>query len=278
MAHSKTSLAGMVPAFHGHGHNCGCQMHWHPMYMEGVSKEDFEGCEQCFSNTNGLASGTRLATPFHWCQVIEEHFKFLDEQKHSELGNFIFNNYWQALGIISKSLAVLAVLCSQLSIATMDLEHYLEEEQEYHQTQKPEPPKAAQEIEYMDILKRLADAHTKKARAAEESAKIDIYISQGFSKGNITAIKRNHTITVCKYVLLEDECRALEDELDIAERWTPGTADYEMAIKQLAVRQYQKAVDDLEHLVVQRLFELTKLRMSGTGYKLREKIGKALKA
>lgn len=106
---------------------------------------------------------------------------------------------------------------------------------------------------------------TKKARAAEESAKIDIYISQGFSKGNITAIKRNHTITVCKYVLLEDECRALEDELDIAERWTPGTADYEMAIKQLAVRQYQKAVDDLEHLVVQRLFELTKLRMSGTG-------------
>ncbi|EMD37546.1 hypothetical protein CERSUDRAFT_35523, partial [Gelatoporia subvermispora B] len=43
-------------------------------------------------------------------------------------------------------------------------------------------------------------------------------------------------------------------------------------------RQYNKALDELERLVVQRLFELTKLGMSGIGYKLREKIGKALKA
>ncbi|EPS95019.1 hypothetical protein FOMPIDRAFT_1085440, partial [Fomitopsis schrenkii] len=46
----------------------------------------------------------------------------------------------------------------------------------------------------------------------------------------------------------------------------------------LSLYEYHQAVDELERLVVQRLFELTKMGMSGIGYKLREKIGKALKA
>ncbi|KAF9032732.1 hypothetical protein BJ165DRAFT_1357706, partial [Panaeolus papilionaceus] len=41
-------------------------------------------------------------------------------------------------------------------------------------------------------------------------------------------------------------------------------------------RAYRHALDSLERLVVQRLFELTKLGMNGVGYKMREKIGKAL--
>ncbi|KAI0658037.1 hypothetical protein C8Q70DRAFT_934640 [Cubamyces menziesii] len=42
--------------------------------------------------------------------------------------------------------------------------------------------------------------------------------------------------------------------------------------------QIGHCLDQLKTLVVQRLFELTKLRLSGTGYKLHKKIGKALKA
>ncbi|KAI0349008.1 hypothetical protein OH77DRAFT_1384823, partial [Trametes cingulata] len=42
-------------------------------------------------------------------------------------------------------------------------------------------------------------------------------------------------------------------------------------------RKYRLALDNLERLVVQRLFELKKLGMNGLGYKLREKIGQALK-
>ncbi|KAF9070770.1 hypothetical protein BDP27DRAFT_1220166, partial [Rhodocollybia butyracea] len=40
----------------------------------------------------------------------------------------------------------------------------------------------------------------------------------------------------------------------------------------------QRALDRLEGLVVARLFELTKLNMSRTGYKLRTHIANALKA
>ncbi|KAK1216313.1 hypothetical protein PQX77_021062 [Marasmius sp. AFHP31] len=41
---------------------------------------------------------------------------------------------------------------------------------------------------------------------------------------------------------------------------------------------FQKAVDKLEGLIVARLFELTKMNMSGTGYRLRKHIAQALKA
>ncbi|KAG2121788.1 hypothetical protein BD769DRAFT_1629343 [Suillus cothurnatus] len=42
------------------------------------------------------------------------------------------------------------------------------------------------------------------------------------------------------------------------------------------ISKYHAALDELERLVVMRLFELSKLSLSGTGYKLRQQISKAL--
>ncbi|KAG0705260.1 hypothetical protein DFH29DRAFT_800641, partial [Suillus ampliporus] len=41
---------------------------------------------------------------------------------------------------------------------------------------------------------------------------------------------------------------------------------------------FQRALDKLQQLVIQRLLELTKVNMAGTGYKLSVHIGKAIKA
>ena len=79
-------LGGIVPAFHGHGHNRGCQVYWHPRYFDGAGKEDFEGCERLFSASNHLASGTRLASTFHRRQAIEEFFDHWNVLKHEESG------------------------------------------------------------------------------------------------------------------------------------------------------------------------------------------------
>ncbi|KIY48269.1 hypothetical protein FISHEDRAFT_43817, partial [Fistulina hepatica ATCC 64428] len=68
----------------------------------------------------------------------------------------------------------------------------------------------------------------------------------------------------------------LEDTLDVRERWELDSPEYVECRKELYERQYRRALDELERLVVQRLLELTKLNMSGVGYKLREKIRKAL--
>jgi hypothetical protein len=76
-------LHGIVPAFHGHAHNRGCQVQWHPLYVEGVGLEDFEECERTFCRSNELASVTRLSTPYHRQQHIDEHFHFHNIEKHA---------------------------------------------------------------------------------------------------------------------------------------------------------------------------------------------------
>ena len=79
-------LSGIVPAFHGHAHNHGCQVQWHPLYVEGVGLEDFEESEHTFCHSNELASVTRLAMPYHCQQHINEHFCFHNLDKHIASG------------------------------------------------------------------------------------------------------------------------------------------------------------------------------------------------
>jgi len=58
----------------------------------------------------------------------------------------------------------------------------------------------------------------------------------------------------------------VENQLDIrGRRWQESSPEYQTAKDDLAHRMYRKTLDDLERLVVQRLFELSKLNMSGTG-------------
>ena len=58
---------------------------------------------------------------------------------------------------------------------------------------------------------------------------------------------------------------ALEKLNDITERWLPSTPEWKEAVAYMEIRKYQKALDKLESLVVQRLFELTKMGLAGTG-------------
>jgi hypothetical protein len=57
----------------------------------------------------------------------------------------------------------------------------------------------------------------------------------------------------------------LERRLDIIVRWEPGSAEWLNTSKLVAMRKYQRALDQLEGLIVARMFELTKMNMSQTG-------------
>lgn len=57
----------------------------------------------------------------------------------------------------------------------------------------------------------------------------------------------------------------IEDQLEIRDRWDASSPDYQVVQKDMVLWQYWLALDELERLVVQRLFELTKLNMSGNG-------------
>ncbi|KAF8164965.1 hypothetical protein B0H34DRAFT_687229 [Crassisporium funariophilum] len=271
-------LHGVVPSFHGHAHNRSCQLHWHPMYTEGVGLEDFEECERTFGKSNELASVTRLASPYHRVQHIDEHFMFHDQDKHAASGNFIFQNYHQALDKIETDSQQLAALSLRLKTTDADYETYLQAERDHLQSLKAEPEHVQQAVDYMELLAKVRELKAESDKAAVEHKNLDFnIIHNGYTKKEITAVRTRYRTTFMRWQVKEEELTRYEDEHSISERWLPDSAVYRETQKLLIERSYRRAVDNLERLVVQRLFELTKLGMNGVGYKLREKISKALR-
>ncbi|ESK82440.1 hypothetical protein Moror_8577 [Moniliophthora roreri MCA 2997] len=91
-------------------------------------------------------------------------------------------------------------------------------------------------------------------------------------------IQAQYHITLEEVQIAEEACLDLEYHHGIETQWTPDSAKYQSTMTLLASQNYHFALDEFERLIVQQLFELTKLNMSGVGYKQCEKITKALKA
>jgi hypothetical protein len=68
-----------------------------------------------------------------------------------------------------------------------------------------------------------------------------------------------------KWQAAENLVLAIEDKLDILTRWLPVHPEYVAVVAASGERQYKSALDEIECLVVQRLFELTKLNLMSTG-------------
>ncbi|KIK29667.1 hypothetical protein PISMIDRAFT_6917 [Pisolithus microcarpus 441] len=97
--------------------------------------------------------------------------------------------------------------------------------------------------------------------------------------GDMRVTRRNETVrrhaqeNYDKDLLVVQE---LERKLNISRRWVPEDKEWQNAGRLVANREYRRALDNLESLVVAWLFELTKMNRAGTGYKLRKHIAKAL--
>lgn len=75
--------------------------------------------------------------------------------------------------------------------------------------------------------------------------------------------RRRHTLETRDRTLLV--VQELEEKMGITHRWKIGSSEWRAAAKLVVNRKYQLALDNLESLVVARIFELSKMNMSGTG-------------
>jgi hypothetical protein len=57
----------------------------------------------------------------------------------------------------------------------------------------------------------------------------------------------------------------IERRMGVTERWTPSHHEYQQAAQYVNNRRFIRAIETLEGLVVQRLFELSKANLAGTG-------------
>jgi hypothetical protein len=78
-------------------------------------------------------------------------------------------------------------------------------------------------------------------------------------------VRTRYRTTFTRWQVKEEELTRYEEEHNIDVRWVPDSDIYKETQKLLVERSYRRAIDNLERLVVQRLFELTKLGMNGVG-------------
>ncbi|KAJ7934727.1 hypothetical protein B0H13DRAFT_1591375, partial [Mycena leptocephala] len=70
----------------------------------------------------------------------------------------------------------------------------------------------------------------------------------------------------------------LEEALGISEWWTTASPEWAEVVKLIKEKKFADVLNALELLIVQRIFELTKVNRSQTGYKMRRHIAKSLQA
>ena len=101
--------------------------------------EDLETLKRIFSFSNQFASVTHYASAFRHQVFIDLFFKQWDEEKYQNLGLMLYNNYRQALDIISEESPALSESMASFGINEKVLKQWHEEEVEYFKTLGKEP-------------------------------------------------------------------------------------------------------------------------------------------
>ncbi|KAF7341883.1 hypothetical protein MSAN_02043900 [Mycena sanguinolenta] len=256
------NFKALVGAFHGHAHNRRCQLKNLSTYVKGMGLEDLEECESFFSRSNALASTTRYATAFHRQQAITTYLKHVDTaDAYQGLSLLLAAKYRRALKIkateplLRETMANLGVESRKPMHETLQMEYYQK------LVNLADHQKRLDEMQGMG-LPYVFDGVSSYAGEAAETRRLET--------------QRRHALEVLSKTLAA--VQDLEIRLGVVKRWEPEDAEWIAAATMVVSRRYQRALDELEGLVVARMFKLSKAHMSDTGYKLRKHIAKALQA
>ncbi|KAG8727744.1 hypothetical protein FRC11_012539, partial [Ceratobasidium sp. 423] len=266
----------LVGSFHGAAHNRKCQLKNHPINRLGAGLTPFENCEQFFSSINRIAALTRLASPYHRHERIHIHLDAWDEDQHRNIGYLLRSRYRHAVKERDTAQATITRLNPEVSVET--LEEYIHAEQEYLERGQKPLPEDLFKIEYLSKLKRLRS----KGEEYEQCRKVVSHPVGSHSVGlrQSTLVSSNHEArqrnTLDQLILLQDDILRYEAVYGIEQRWTSTSAEWMEAERLEHNQKFQQVVDELERLVVKRLFELSRAGLARTGYKLRMHINKSI--
>ncbi|KAJ7216257.1 hypothetical protein C8J57DRAFT_1440557 [Mycena rebaudengoi] len=263
----------LVGAFHGHAHYRECQLKFLVTYMKGLGIEDLERCERLFSVTDGLSRSVPYASVFHRLQTITKFVEHRDTfEVYANLSTFLVNNYKQAINIIDGEEGVHRAM-AEVGIESGEVfRERLAEELTYLQALKKDPDTVT---DMMDYYQKLVLSCSNRP-AATDSVPLDRFEATCKEGSKVSATVRRHARENFDQAI--QSVQSIEEELDITERWTPESWEWEEAAILVAQTRYRACINKLEALVIKRLFELTKMNHSQTGYKHRRHIAKALQA
>ncbi|KAJ6489101.1 hypothetical protein C8R45DRAFT_1053342 [Mycena sanguinolenta] len=287
--HFETTVnnSDLVGSFHGHAHNRLCQLSFLATYVQGMGLEDLEGCERYFSRSNGLARSIRYASKFHRKQEITTFMHQMDDlETYANLSKFLCDNYRQALKIL-KTEPELKRWMSVEKIDDYDTFHvWLEEERDYLMGMDDGLPKRAETVE-MEYVKKLRNLEG--SQYVPQVMRGVTQLTIALSRERLSSILRAEWAALsdgadfnpaptsqvaCRHAverrnrdieLVED----LESKLGVTQRWTSASQEWILAEKSIKDHRYLDALDEIVRIIVERLFEMTKIHQSGTALQAR---------
>ncbi|KAI0323240.1 hypothetical protein GY45DRAFT_1213278, partial [Cubamyces sp. BRFM 1775] len=279
-----------VNSFHGYSHSYDCQVVNHPNVIQGMGLEDLEGLERVFSASNQLAPVIRYAAPYLRRVLIDLHFQQWDHEKYSNIGLMLYNNIVQALNIIESQTNSLEQTLNALKLTHDDLRRFEEEERKYFTELRDESDSNLHAVAYVEALQELRTASEELSdtsrrfnnRAPDQSSALRWDTPRSGATDYDADLSQTRKLETRRRYLRERvkqltaEVNEMEVALNITSRWQPGDAMYRETLQYIATRKYQRALGKLQRLVIQRLFELHKLNLSQTGYRMRTYIAKNL--
>lgn len=230
--------------------------------------EDLETLERLFSSTNHLASITRYMSPFRRCLYIETYLKQVDEDKHANVGMFLFNNYTQAIKIIKQGESALAQAFRDQEITEELISEWEREEMQYFATLGEEASYDIHAVAYVELLQQLHDLDRKKSQSHSRFLSLapgDAPMNYAQQAAATRRVETDRRHTAERFDRTLYEVTELKVQMGVTQRWTPETPEYRDAAQYLRERKYHRALNKLHRLVVQRIFELHKLNIAQTG-------------
>ncbi|KAJ7714166.1 hypothetical protein B0H14DRAFT_2644538 [Mycena olivaceomarginata] len=189
------------------------------------------------------------------------------------LSKSIINNYKQAIDILKKENTLCTWMCEEEILDYSVFHVWLEEEETFLLGLKERSKDQTETLE-MSTKYLVVTGEAKKAQAG------DAPYTSGVSKAELV---RHHAREKVDRDL--EAVHELEEKLGILDCWTSESPQWTTTVQQIKQKKYQKALDAVELLVVEHIFELTKINQSQTGkanveigYKLRRHIAKVLQA
>ncbi|KAI9060960.1 hypothetical protein FKP32DRAFT_1678555 [Trametes sanguinea] len=252
-----------VNAFHGYSHSYNCQVVFHPNVIVGMGLEDPEVLEHIFSGSNQLAP--------------------------ANIALMLLNNLTQALEIIRTQTPVLEQALQSLQLSRDDLDRFAVEEREFFLNLRDEEDSNLHAVAYVEALQELRSASEELATASRrfnDKAPDTPQISWDEPRtgatdydadlSNTRKLETRRRYLRERVKQLTAEVAEMEVALNIEIRWQPCDASYKQTLQYIATRKYQRALGKLQRLVILRLFELHKMNLAQTGYRMRTYIAKNL--
>ncbi|KAI0323535.1 hypothetical protein GY45DRAFT_1341373, partial [Cubamyces sp. BRFM 1775] len=266
-ANAKTEF--VVCAFHSYAHNRLCQLSNHPLYRDGYGIEDLEVMERVFSASNNVARFIWYASPFHYMQGLDLHFKQWDEDKYAELSNFLLNNYRQCLRIVLEYTVEIGQLQIQLGINEGTFKEWLAQEKAFLSGLRNKPEGQVLEMAYVQALLNRQCAERKLEQVWHDWVVVSDHHEPDYNSDarRTRRVEASRCAAFDELTLAIQEVGDLETKLEIDQPWTPSDPRYQEALSRIQYQDFRRALDRVQQLVMQRLLELLKANMSGMAAK-----------